>query len=94
MINMVAFVFTCLATVYVLADSDLPGISHLRRFVSYDFEFVAEILTCPFCLGFWVGIAWSFGFEIPLELADQTPIVKHFILGLVASGACGILYRE
>lgn len=45
---------------------------------------VASLLECPMCLGFWVGVAASFWLPV---LVPMNPVLWSLIVGCATSGA-------
>ena len=57
---------------------------------------LGELLECPMCFGFWVGVAVSLLWASPTGLGESVflgPVWYHYILdGFLASGTCWLFH--
>ena len=52
---------------------------------------IGDLLTCPWCLGFWISVACYLGFFISTGAWPEYPLAVHFIAAFAVAGGQGFL---
>lgn len=52
---------------------------------------IGDLLTCPWCLGFWLSAFTYVAFVVSMGLWVGTPLVVHFLTVFAVAGGQGLL---
>jgi len=78
-----------------LDGSTTPAVPEIRPLIPVVGPFLAELLECLACSGFWIGVASSFW--LPMVLGSN-PVAWSVIMGCATSGMnytiSGIVYKS
>ncbi len=58
-----------------------------RTWVKLEYEWAADFVKCPSCIGFWAAVFWYL-----FDLAEIGSIISLNYLGWLAAGAMGSVY--
>jgi hypothetical protein len=64
--------------------------SPLRAILQAKLPFIYEGITCPTCLGFWLGIIWTLILGEPFFIVRNI-IGNYIAIGILTSGTCAFL---
>lgn len=75
---MILNIVSCIGITIIITQSSL--FEKLRDWVSFYSNFLGELVSCPMCLGVWVGLIMSFYFSCdPLTLAFSTSVSSWLV---------------
>lgn len=74
--NLLLFIMTSVGITNIIVNGSI--FEPIRQFIENKSSFLGDMLQCPMCTGFWVGMAASFWFSIPVLIAAAlTSLFSH-----------------
>lgn len=88
MLHLIYFLLACWGITQIITLSSI--FAPVRRVVTAKIHHkIGELISCPQCTGFWVGLGLAFAFPAP-EVICWRPL-EVFAQGAISSGVCTIL---